>query len=106
MAEEIVYGERSTGAVNDFEQAARLARKLIGSGLSPLGVVDEKYTPKSRIHRVFQEILEEQTKRVTSLLKVRKELLRQIAEVLFNREKISGDFFRELLRKGAGQEAG
>lgn len=106
VAEEIVYGERSTGAVNDFEQAARLARKLIGSGLSPLGVVDEKYTPKSRIHRVFQEILEEQTKRVTSLLKVRKELLRQIAEVLFNREKISGDFFRELLRKGAGQEAG
>jgi len=106
VAEEIVYGEKSTGAANDFEQASGLARKLIMSGLSPLGVVDEKYTPKSRIYRVFQEIFEGQVKRVTLLVQARKDLLRHIAETLFTREKISGEEFRELLRKGAGQEAG
>ena len=39
VAEELVFGERSTGAVSDIEQAAEIARKIVFAGLSDLGVV-------------------------------------------------------------------
>ena len=39
VAEELVFGQRSTGAVNDIEQATEIAKKMILSGLSDLGIV-------------------------------------------------------------------
>ena len=38
VAEEIIFGEQTTGAQNDFEQATRLARRMVTQwGMSPLG---------------------------------------------------------------------
>ena len=72
VAEEVIYGERSTGAASDLEQAARLARNIIATGLSSLGVVDEEYTPKDRICQEFQKIMDSQVKRVTGIIEERK----------------------------------
>ena len=53
IAEELIYGTRSTGASNDLEQTVKLAKEIINNGLSPLGIVDEEYTPKERINADF-----------------------------------------------------
>ena len=38
VAEEIIFGEQTTGAQNDFEQATHLARRMVTQwGMSPLG---------------------------------------------------------------------
>ena len=50
MAEEIALGSRSTGAINDFEKAVDLAGKLIGAGLSELGIIDVQSAPTQMIH--------------------------------------------------------
>lgn len=105
VAEEIIYGERSTGAANDLEQAARLVRNMIATGLSPLGVVDEECTPKEKIYQAFQEIMTEQAKRTTLIVEAKKTLLRQAAEVLLASEKLSGAELRKLLKMDSGKAA-
>lgn len=100
-AEEIVYGEKSTGSSNDFEQATSLARRMIKTGLSALGIVDLDYTPKERIHEVFCEILAGQEKRAKEIINSKIDLIKKIASHLVAKEKISGDEFRALLRNAA-----
>ena len=90
VAEEIIYGERSTGAVNDLEQAARLARNMIATGLSSLGVVDEECTPQDKIYQEFQKIIAGQVERVTCIIQAKKDRLQQVAGVLLAEEKIAG----------------
>ena len=97
VAEEIIYGERSTGAVNDLEQAARLARNMIATGLSSLGVVDEECTPQDKIYQEFQKIIAGQVERVTCIIQAKKDRLQQVAGVLLAEEKIAGAKLRELL---------
>jgi len=101
LAEELVYGTRSTGAANDFEQAAHLSKEIIKSGLSPLGIVDEEYTPKDKINEVFTRILKEQEERARGILTAKLDSLKQAAELLFKKEKISGEEFRTILQKTA-----
>ena len=101
LAEEAIYGARSTGATNDFEQAARLSREIIRSGLSPLGIIDEEYTPKDKINEVFTQILKQQEERARGILTAKLDSLKQAAELLFTKEKISGEEFRTILQKTA-----
>ncbi len=105
VAEEVIYGERSTGAANDLEQAARLARNIIATGLSSLGVVDEEYTPKDRICQEFQKIMDSQVKRVTGIIEEKRDRLQQVAGVLLGEEKISGPKLRQLLALDPEAEA-
>lgn len=97
IAEELVYGDRSTGASNDFERAVGLARDLVGSGLSPLGVVDEDLIPSADLHRAVQEILRAQEDRVKQILSERRTALERIGDVLVEQETLSGDRFRGIL---------
>src|SRR5690606_28979846 len=90
VAEEVIYGERSTGAANDLEQAARLARNMIATGLSSLGVVDEECTPQDKIYQEFQKIITGQVERATAIIQAKKDRLQQAAGVLLAEEKISG----------------
>lgn len=101
VAEELVYGERSTGASNDFQQAANLTKQIINSGLSTLGIVDEEFTPKNQINEVFTQILVKQEARVKSLLNDKIETLNHLAEFLLEKEKISGEEFRRVLQETA-----
>jgi vesicle-fusing ATPase len=98
MAEDLIYGDWSTGAANDFEQATSIVKQLIVNGLSRLGIVREDLVGKDKLHEVMTEILDEQKERVRSMLKERSQVLQSITEVLLKQEKISGAWFREQLK--------
>ncbi|MGQ9824112.1 MAG: AAA family ATPase, partial [Desulfotomaculales bacterium] len=97
VAEEQVLGDRSTGATNDFQQATRLAEKIIECGMSRLGIINPEALPLGLRYRVLSEILKRQEERVkSSLLKV-EAALRAIADFLLEQEKITGEKLREFL---------
>ena len=98
VAEEAIYGERSTGSSQDFEQANQLVSQLIGAGLSSLGIVNEKYLSQEKLHQAAKEILEEQEERVRGIINARVDLIKQVSEILMEQEKISGEEFRSLLK--------
>lgn len=97
LAEEIIFGERSTGASNDFEQVLKLVTTMVGSGMSPLGVVDVQGLPEGRLHREQSAIIAVLEDRVRQVLQDRKEALLAVADVLLEEESLSGDRLRELL---------
>lgn len=101
MAEELVYGERSTGASNDFEQATGLAGQIVKSGLSMLGIVNLEYTPKERVHEVFCKILSAQEERAREIIRPQIETVKRVASLLVAKEKISGDQFRLMMKESA-----
>ena len=98
ISEELIYGDWSTGASNDFEQATSLAKQIITTGLSRLGIIQEDLAGKDRIYEVMTEILEEQKSRVRELLKKRSPIIPAITETLLEQEKVSGVWFREQLK--------
>ncbi len=121
-AEEIVFGELSTGAQNDLEKATLLAHRMIESfGMSDVlgpislgaergprllggefGFGTERDYSDSTAEVVDQEvkkILSDNYERVKGLLGARKESLEGIAEVLLEEETLEGDEFRALMQK-------
>jgi cell division protease FtsH len=98
LSEELVYGDWSTGACNDFEQATHLAKQIIISGLSRLGIVQEDCLGKERIFEVMTEILNEQKERVRDVLKERGKVIERVVQDLLQKEKVSGSWFREQLK--------
>ncbi len=99
VAEELVCGTRSTGAADDFDQAARLARRLVLSGLSPLGIVDAESIPRDVMFSTVREVLATEEKRVRQLLEGRRRLLVHVSEQLAQKERLSGDELRQMLQE-------
>jgi len=125
VAEEVIYGEVSTGAHNDLERATELARLMVmqygmseqlgpmtfgggqqamflrGSGL-PL---EREYSEESarRIDGETRAIIDRIYDRVRDLLTARKRVLVEAATELKQKETLEGDRLRELL---AGEPAG
>ncbi|NLZ38377.1 MAG: AAA family ATPase [Firmicutes bacterium] len=97
VAEELVLGNRSTGAANDFAQAVEVAKRIIASGMSSLGVVSLEDLPGSLMHKEIQQIIAEQEAAVKDLLTPYSALLMELAEILVQAEKVSGDFLRRRL---------
>ena len=97
VAEEQVMGNKSTGAVNDYQQAMRLAERIVDSGMSRLGVVSSEHLPGGLHYRVLSEILGAQEARARNCLFNLRAALYRIAEVLLDQERISGDKLREIL---------
>lgn len=93
-AEEVVLGNRSTGAANDFQQAVKAAKQIISAGMSTLGVVGLDDVPGSLLHKVIQQIIADQQLHVLEFLGERKELITEMAEILVHEEKVSGEFLR------------
>ncbi|OQX91058.1 MAG: cell division protein FtsH, partial [Candidatus Coatesbacteria bacterium 4484_99] len=121
-AEEIIFGEVSSGAGNDLEKATELARKMVGEwGMSDrLGPVSfgknngvvfigkEIATHRDYSEKTAQEIdaeirrfVEEAYKKAKSILLKRKDYLIKVAELLQKRETITGE---ELDRILAGED--
>ena len=111
-AEELIFGEISTGAGNDISRASDMVRRMITEfGMSEkyrnitlpsttsqgLGVARE-------YSEVAQEYIDNETARVINeryalvleRLKANKGLLEKITEVLLDKESIGGDEFKEL----------
>lgn len=97
IAEELVFGSRSTGAAGDFEEAARLADRLIDAGMSSLGIVHGKMLPPQMRHEEIQAILEAREAHVKERLQAAEGTLHRIASVLLERERLEGDEFRSLM---------
>ncbi|TCL76784.1 vesicle-fusing ATPase [Hydrogenispora ethanolica] len=98
MAEELVYGNWSTGSANDFEQATAIARQMLKTGLTRLGIIHEELAGREQMHEVVTEIMEAQKVRVRELLQRKESFFREVIDDLLEREKVSGEWFRERLQ--------
>ncbi|MCS6924622.1 MAG: ATP-dependent zinc metalloprotease FtsH [Candidatus Binatia bacterium] len=118
VAEELVYGEISTGARDDLLKATDIAKSMVKAyGMSTkLGQVsfdgerqalflhphqspgggDYSEETAREIDCEVRRIIDEQYQRVTTLLQSRLSVLRQAAAVLLQRETISGEELRAI----------
>lgn len=97
VSESNILGEISTGASNDFEQAADIAKKMIFAGMSSLGVVDKNTIPAEKLHDTISGIIASQKNVVDKIIKENIDKLKTIVAYLIEHEKIDGDTFRALL---------
>ncbi len=117
-AEEIVFGEPSTGAGDDLSKATQIARDMIlkyGMSIKPpprtygesrgsifLGkdlhnVRDYGEEKQSEIDREIEDIMTNAYSDVVKLLKKNKNKLEKLANALLEREELSGEEVKELL---------
>ena len=120
VAEALVFGDITTGAGNDIERASKLARKMVcewgmSDSIGPMAVGDqhdEVFLGRELMHaRNYSEetarlvdnevkrLIHEARDKVESILTEHMELLHKIAELLLDRETISGDDMDVLMRK-------
>ncbi|HSH79731.1 MAG TPA: ATP-dependent zinc metalloprotease FtsH [Herpetosiphonaceae bacterium] len=119
-AEVAVYGEVSTGAQNDLQQATALARRMVAEfGMSTLGpvafdrdggadnagslpIAERPWSERSAeaIDAEIKALIERNYARALDLLKANRGLMDELAEELKAREEISG---RELRERVAGR---
>ncbi len=118
-AEELIYGEESTGASDDLQKATQLARRMvIEFGMSPaIGLVSIADAPSSLLDGIngvasthgpevarlidqeVRRIVELQHERARSLLEERVEVLREAARTLLAQEVLSGEELAALDKK-------
>ena len=125
VAEEIIYGEVSTGAHNDLERGTELARLMVmqygmSEALGPMtfgggqqsmflrgsGLPQEREYSEESARRIDSEtraIIDRIYDRVRDLLTARKRVLVEAAAELKQKETLEGDRLRELL---AGEPVG
>ncbi|WP_232199060.1 AAA family ATPase [Thermosinus carboxydivorans] len=97
VAEELEFGNRSTGAGNDFKQAADLAKQIIFGGMSELGIVSPEDIPKEKLHNAITAILSDVETGVRAILRDQKAALDRVVTALLQRESIAGDELRAML---------
>ncbi|MDR1578852.1 MAG: ATP-dependent zinc metalloprotease FtsH [Synergistaceae bacterium] len=115
-AEEIAFGEKSTGASNDIERATKIARGMVtqygmsdGFGVMGLESAQNQYLDGGNVMTCSEEtgarIDEEVSKIIKAcyedakkLLSENRDSLSRIAEYLISEESITGARFMELLR--------
>ncbi|NLJ80811.1 MAG: AAA family ATPase [Firmicutes bacterium] len=96
ISEELILGQRSTGGAGDIEQATDLAKKMIYSGLSPLGIVSAEL-PKNILHKAIADLIRKQEEVVKTYLSAHIPTIKKIAPLLLEQETLSGDEFRSSL---------
>jgi len=121
VAEELVLGEISTGAHNDFERATNIARRMVTEfGMSeklgpmqfgrPHGQVflgrdlgtEQNYSDAIayEIDREIQRIIRECYERARALLEQHRDELELIAQTLLEKETLDADEIRQLIETG------
>jgi ATP-dependent metalloprotease FtsH len=98
VAEQLLLGEKSTGSGNDFLQAIELTKKIIYCGLSPLGIVSNHDLEPAKLNEAVNHILSRQETAVANYLSSITGEFKQITEKLLERETITGDILREILK--------
>jgi len=97
IAEEIEYGNRSTGAQNDYIQAWDIAKQIVETGLSTLGVVNCKDMPQDTLYQECQKIINELDKKTQEILNKNQKQLILIAKYVLSEETIDRTQFIEML---------
>jgi len=98
-AEEIFYNGRSTGSRNDFEQALNIVETMMNSGLTGLGIVNVQNVTKQELMKENAAILDELFDRTKKLLEQYRTVFEQSLDILIAEEVLSGDQFRDLLKR-------
>ena len=96
-AERFILGERSTGAANDFEKAWDIARQMVVSGISLLGVIHEEALSQELLYQTVRDIITEQQDIVEGLITEYQEKLLKLADTLLENETLSGEQVRSLV---------
>ncbi|MFW5998565.1 MAG: AAA family ATPase [bacterium] len=97
VAEDILLESRSTGATGDFDKAIKLAKKMITSGMTDLGVVKIDSIPKNILHEELSKIMKNYEKKVKKIIKSNQNIINKISEKLIENESYSGEDLRKLL---------
>ena len=121
-AEELVFGEITTGASNDIEQATKLARAMITRyGMSDdfdmvaLETVSNQYLggdaslacsadTQNEIDRKVVELVKRQHEKASKILADNHGKLDELAKYLYEKETITGEEFMSILDKGGEKE--
>ena len=121
-AEELVFGEITTGASNDIEQATKLARAMITRyGMSEdfdmvaLETVSNQYLggdaslacsadTQNEIDRKVVELVKRQHEKASKILADNHGKLDELAKYLYEKETITGEEFMSILNKGGEEE--
>ncbi len=98
ISEEFFLGTRSTGASSDFKQAMDLGKLMINSGMSALGIIATDILPEKLMHRTLASIFEEREMFVHNILEKNQLSLQKVITALLDKESISGDDFRLLIK--------
>lgn len=98
IAEEMLLGERSTGAANDFHEALKTAKQIVVSGLSDLGIVDAE-KDEQLVNSKAKEIINEQLVEAKEILSGKLKALFFIVDELKLHEMITGEYLRDVLEK-------
>ena len=116
-AEEVVFGEITTGASNDIEQATKLARAMITRygmsdefDMAAMETVNNQYlggdtslacSPETQkeIDRKVVAIVKEQHAKAVETLKQNRKKLDELAAYLYEKETITGEEFMEILER-------
>ena len=114
-AEHLVFGQITTGAANDIEQATKQARAMVTRygmaeefGMVAMERVENVYLGgensmqcseaiAEEIDRKVIALVKEQQERAENLLRENKTRLHRLAEYLYNEETINGEKFIELM---------
>ncbi len=120
-AEEVIFGEITTGASNDIEQATKLARAMITRyGMSDefdmvaLETVNNQYLggdaslacsaeTQRRIDEKVVELVRTQHEKAVRILKENRSKLDELAQFLYEKETITGEEFMDILNHGGDQ---
>jgi vesicle-fusing ATPase len=97
LAEELRFGSRSSGARNDFQQAWNVAREMISSGLSSLGVVSDDSMPTDTLYKEGKRIIDLAESKVKVILEENKERLFELAACLSLQESIGRPALEKIL---------
>jgi cell division protease FtsH len=126
VAEELVFGEISTGAQNDLQRATDIARSMVAEyGMSDLlGPVTyerprqamflpESYssgktyseTRATQIDEEISSVMEKAQERVRKILSERRKVLDDLAHLLSQKEMVQGEELRKMLSESAAEIA-
>ena len=116
VAEELVFGDVTTGASNDIEQATKLARAIITRyGMSEFGMVAMEslnnvylggdtsiscsQETAAKIDDLVVALVQEQYEKAKNLLNSHMDKLHEISKFLYEHETITGEEFMEILNR-------
>ena len=121
-AEEVVFGEITTGASNDIEQATKLARAMITRyGMSEefdmvaMETVTNQYLggdtslacaadTQKRIDEKVVELVKAQHEKAKRILTDNRKKLDELAQFLYEKETITGEEFMQILKEEGEQQ--
>ena len=118
-AEEIVFGEMTTGAANDIAQATQVARRMVVDfGMSDLGPVNlgpqieysemgralwmepSQLSPEmaAKVDQAVKKIIDDGYKKAIEILKKSRKKLDKVAEALLEKETLEQEEFERLVK--------